>query len=121
MQRVAGDQARRVVISAFVFTVASHRPTCPQWEATVLLRHREQEPNVTYLVETDSRSRAVIPGHANQRFLLQQNEDGSLLLQPARVITEAQAEYDQDPELRELLDRAARASTVRRSRQRRPA
>jgi len=71
------------------------------------------------LIETDSRSRAVLPGHSNQRFLLQENEDGSLLLQPARVIPEAQAEYDADPYLQALLTRAAQSATVRRNRRRR--
>ena len=72
------------------------------------------------LIETDSRSRAVLPGHSNQRFLLQENSDGSLLLIPARVVSEAQHEYDADPELRELLARAAASETVRRARRPRP-
>lgn len=71
------------------------------------------------LIETDSRSRAVIPGHSNERFLMHENEDGSILLQPARVVTEAQHEYDTDPGLQELLARAAAARTVRRTRRRR--
>jgi hypothetical protein len=71
------------------------------------------------LVETDGRSRAVIPGRPNQRFLMHENEDGSLLLQPARIVTEAQADYDNDPELRALLTRAAKSPTVRRTRKRR--
>lgn len=69
------------------------------------------------VVETDSRSRVVLPGHSNRRFLLQENEDGSLLLQPARVITEAQVEYDGDPYLQALLTRAAASPTVRRRRE----
>ena len=73
------------------------------------------------LIETDSRSRAVIPGHSNERFLLHENEDGSLLLQPARVLTEAQLEYDTDPELQALLAKASRSPTVRRGRARRTA
>ncbi|MGH3959377.1 hypothetical protein [Mycobacterium sp.] len=74
---------------------------------------------MTMIVETDDRSRVVLPGHPNQRFVLRENDDGSLLLQPARVVTEAQHEYDSDPELRELLSRAAAAPTVRRARRRR--
>jgi len=70
-------------------------------------------------VETDSRSRVVLPGHSNQRFLVQENSDGSILLQPARIVSEAQSEYDNDPELRDLLARAAGSPTVRRNRQRR--
>lgn len=71
------------------------------------------------LIETDARSRVVLPGHPEERFLLQENEDGSLLLQPARVVTEAQAEFDADPGLRDLLARASQSPTVRRVRQRR--
>jgi hypothetical protein len=71
------------------------------------------------LIETDARSRAVLPGRPNQRFLMRVNDDGSILLQPARVVTDAQQEYDSDPELRDLLARAAAAPTVRRTRQRR--
>jgi hypothetical protein len=71
------------------------------------------------VIETDERSRAVIPGHRNERFLVRENEDGSLLLQPARIVSEAQHEYDSDPELRELLARAAGSPTVRRHRRRR--
>ena len=70
------------------------------------------------LVETDSRSRVVLPGHPDERFLVHENADGSLLLQPAVVITEAQHEYDSNPELRDLLARASASPTVRRSRAR---
>lgn len=68
------------------------------------------------LIETDDRSRVVLPGHPNMRFLLQENDDGSLLLQPARVITEAQHEYDTNLELQALLREAAASPTVRRPR-----
>lgn len=70
------------------------------------------------LVETDSRSRVVIPGHPGEKFLIQENADGSILLQPARVVTAAQLEYDEDPALQELLARAAASPTVRRRRRR---
>ncbi len=74
---------------------------------------------MTTIVETDDRSRVVLPGRPNQRYVVRENEDGSLLLQPARVVTDAQQEYDNDPELRELLDRATASTTVHRARQRR--
>jgi len=70
------------------------------------------------LVQTDSRSRVVLTGHPNEQFVVQENDDGSILLQPARVVTEAQAEYDDSPELRELLSRATSSPTVRRRRER---
>jgi hypothetical protein len=74
---------------------------------------------MTILVETDQRSRVVIPGHSNQRFIVRENSDGSILLQPAVVVAEAQAEYDQSPELQDLLTRAAASKSVQRARRRR--
>jgi hypothetical protein len=71
------------------------------------------------LIETDGRSRVVLPGHANEKFLMIEQSDGSLLLQPAVVVTAAQADYDSDPELRDLLDRAMASDTVTRRRSRR--
>lgn len=67
-------------------------------------------------VTTDARSRVVLPGHTNQYFLMRDNEDGSILLEPARIVSDAQEEYDTNPELRELLSRAAASNTVRRRR-----
>lgn len=71
------------------------------------------------IIETDNRSRAVLPRHPNRRYIMRENDDGSILLQPARVVTEAQDEYDSNPELRELLSRAAASPTIRRARKRR--
>jgi hypothetical protein len=73
----------------------------------------------TFVIETDSRSRAVLPGNPNRTFLAHVNEDGSMLLEPARVISEAQYEYDTTPELQELLLRAEASPTLRRDRRRR--
>lgn len=33
---------------------------------------------MTVLVETDDRNRVVLPGHPDQKFLLTEQEDGSL-------------------------------------------
>jgi hypothetical protein len=71
------------------------------------------------LVETDSRSRTVLPGHPNQRFAMQANEDGSIRLQPVLAVNDAQSKFDSDPELQELLARAAASPSIRRSRLRR--
>jgi hypothetical protein len=70
-------------------------------------------------VQVELRSRAVLPGHPNQRYLMRENDDGSILLQPARIVTDAQQEYDTIPELRDLLTRATASLTVRRARNRR--
>ena len=71
------------------------------------------------LVKTDSRSRLVLPGHSDEMFLMRENPDGSILLEPAVVVSKSQLEYDRDPELRELLARAASSPTVRRVRRQR--
>lgn len=69
-----------------------------------------------YIAETDARSRVVLPGRPRQMFVVRENPDGSLLLQPGKVITNAQSEYDETPELQELLAQAAASSTVTRRR-----
>jgi hypothetical protein len=74
---------------------------------------------VGILIETDGRSRVVLPGHPDQRFLMTEQSDGSLLLEPAVVVSQAQAEYDGTPQLQELLARATASPTIRRSRSRR--
>jgi len=58
-------------------------------------------------------------GHPNERFLMHENEDGSILLQPAIALAAAQQDFQFTPELQELLIRAAASPTVRRVRQRR--
>ena len=70
------------------------------------------------IIETDERSRVVLTGHPNQSFVIRENEDGSILLQPARIVTDAQLEHDESPELQELLSRAAASKTVERLRRR---
>jgi hypothetical protein len=47
------------------------------------------------------------------------DEDGSFLLQPIRVAAEAQRGFDFNPELRDLLARAASPALIRRPRRRR--
>ncbi|MDV3136721.1 hypothetical protein [Mycobacterium sp. 29Ha] len=68
------------------------------------------------IAETDGDGGVVLPGHPSRRFLIRENADGSILLQPASVLTEAQYEYDVTPELRELLTAATSSPTVGRTR-----
>ena len=49
-------------------------------------------------------------------FAMQENSDGSILPFPAKIAIEAQLEYDQTPELRDLLARASAFGTVRKRR-----
>ena len=63
-------------------------------------------------VVADSRSRVVIAGHANEQFLVEELWDGSIRLEPARIVSDAQFEYDNTPELRESLDRAQKSGRV---------
>lgn len=75
----------------------------------------ERESSVT-VIETDARSRAVLPGHSNSRYIMDELPGGLILLQPAVVMSEAQLEYVSNPELRNLLTRAAGSKTVHRPR-----
>ena len=50
---------------------------------------------------------------------MRENPDGSILLEPAVVLSKSQLEYDQDPELQELLAKATASPTVRRNRRKR--
>ena len=94
------------------------RGYCPQWESGIVWCVAK-EVAVSILVETDGRSRVVLPGHPDRKFLMVEQSDGSLLLEPAVVVSAAQAEYDSTPELQDLLARATVSATVRRSRSRR--
>jgi hypothetical protein len=47
---------------------------------------------------------------------LRHNADGSILLQPAQLVTDAQYEYWINPELRTLLTAAASSRTTHRTR-----
>ncbi|MCV7303532.1 hypothetical protein H7J93_28355 [Mycobacterium barrassiae] len=67
-------------------------------------------------VQTDDRGRITLPDRPNSRFLLRHNADGSILIQPAQVVTDAQYEYWTNPELRTLLTAAASSRTVHRAR-----
>lgn len=71
---------------------------------------------MSVFVETDERSRVVLPGHPNQQFLVRENADGSLLLEPAVVVSAAQAEYDASPYLQDLLARAVASPRSTRTR-----
>jgi hypothetical protein len=70
------------------------------------------------VIETDERSRVVLPCHPKERFIMRENSDGSILLLPARVVTEAQLDYDMAPALQELLARAVASKTIRKGRRR---
>jgi hypothetical protein len=49
-------------------------------------------------------------------FVMQENSDGSISLLPAKITTEAQLEYDQTPELRDLLAKASASGAIRKRR-----
>ena len=64
------------------------------------------------LIGFDAKSRVTIAGHAGETFLVSQKADGSILLEPVGDVVEAQLEYDGEPELQELLVRAACSGSV---------
>lgn len=64
------------------------------------------------MVQVGNKGRMTLTGHEDELFLRRDNPDGSILLEPAVVKSRAQEEYDTNPELRELLRRAAASPTV---------
>jgi hypothetical protein len=58
------------------------------------------------LIETDARGRVTLPGMANRRFLMRETEHGTVVLEPAVVMSQAQYDYDTDPELQAMLHEA---------------
>lgn len=70
-------------------------------------------------VTTDERSRVVLPGHSNRRFIMEDLPGGVIVLHPAVLMTEAQLEYVSTPELRKLLTKASASKTVLRPRRQR--
>jgi hypothetical protein len=61
---------------------------------------------------TDSRHRAILPGPVGQLYQVTEHSDGTLTLVPARVVSEAQHEYDNSPELQALLSEALASPSV---------
>jgi hypothetical protein len=65
---------------------------------------------------TDSRGRLLLPGHPDEDWLIEELADGTFRVEPAKVVSAAQFEYDNTPELQELLTRAASSPSVGRRR-----
>lgn len=64
--------------------------------------------------ETDSRNRLTLPGgRANQMYLVDEQPDGTIILRPARVISETQAMFDRSPGLQKRLAATLDEPTVR--------
>lgn len=59
------------------------------------------------LIETDARGRANLGRFGkNARFLAHSEEDGTIVLQPARIVTAAEERLNRNPEVIERLRRA---------------
>ena len=119
LRGVIGRQLVRITTDALLMIAF---PSAAKWvlnQSLMALVRYVAEVLEPAFVETDGRGRVLLPGHPNQRYLVQENADGSILLQPATVMSEAQHEVESTPELRDLLARAAAAPTVSRTRQRR--
>lgn len=58
------------------------------------------------VIETDGRSRVVLPGHPNRRYLAREDADGTLILQPAVVMTELELALLANPAMQETIRRA---------------
>ena len=57
-------------------------------------------------VELDSRGRATLRGARHTRYLMRQDDDGTLVLSPALVITQAELELRSRPDLVAEMEQA---------------
>ena len=59
------------------------------------------------LIETDSRGRTNLSKFSkNDRFLARQEDDGTIILEPARIVTAAEDRLRRNPETIKLLEEA---------------
>lgn len=57
------------------------------------------KPPSTPMIEVDGRNRVTLPGKAHRRYLMHEQEDGTVILEPAVVLSELEASYRADPEI----------------------
>lgn len=70
-------------------------------------------PARSIMIEADSRSRLTLPGKAHRRYLVHEHEDGTVVLEPAVVLSELEARYLANPQLQAIVERG-RANPARR-------
>jgi hypothetical protein len=109
MRNLSGDTARYARPTISWTTFAIHTFLCAKADQIAGMR----DP---VFVATDGRGRLELRNHPNRRYLMWENEDGSILLHPSRGAADAQREFDTNSELQNLLAWATASRTVRRAR-----
>ncbi len=71
-------------------------------------------PAPTPMIEFDARSRLTLPGKAHNRYLVHEQEDGTVILEPAVVLSALEARYRDNAELQATVE-AGRAHPELRS------
>ncbi len=51
------------------------------------------------MIEVDARNRVTLPGKAHRRYLVHEQDDGTVILEPAVVISELEARYRANSDL----------------------
>jgi hypothetical protein len=69
------------------------------------------------IVETDSRGRATI-GHPSTRYLKHEEGDGTVILEPASVVTDLERRYLENAALRAAIEHAKAHPEQQRRRRR---
>ncbi len=57
------------------------------------------------VIEVDARNRVTLPGKAHRRYLVHEQDDGTVILEPAVVISELEARYRVNPDLQATVAR----------------
>lgn len=60
----------------------------------------------TPMIDVDGRNRVTLPGKAHRRYLLHEQPDGTLILEPAIVMSEREARYLGNPDLQARIQYA---------------
>ena len=68
------------------------------------------------LLEVDARSRVTLPGKAGRRYLVHEHADGTLVLEPAVVLSALEVAYSASPELQAAVVKGRAHPELRRPR-----
>lgn len=61
----------------------------------------------TPMIEVDGRSRVTLPGNkAHRRYLIHEEPDGTVILEPAVVMSELELRFLRNPELQDRIEDA---------------
>jgi len=68
------------------------------------------------MIEVDARNRVTLPGKAHNRYLVHEQEDGTVILEPAVVLSALEARYRANAEIQATVESGRAHPELRRPR-----